>query len=329
MIFIFLFLIIVFFSLEAYCSFRKKSLLEVLHPDWFEDVAVFPEHDFPCKVNCEEYDSTVKKGFETMKMKKIVFGGLCVNIRDQVSNLIKRVQHLGSYFQEYKFVVFENDSTDGTRELLSSYSSVILVPCDEDENCKLKEKGSASIHGAYSPTRMKKMADYRNRLLNYITKNFDTYDCLCIFDLDIEGPVDIRGFAHSFGYYNQWDAISAQGLLGTTPTLGYMIYYDTIAYKDEYLDMNTISKSHAPFIIKKASMYKVGDFPYKVKSGFCGLALYKMNSVMHVDYIPKDGKYICEHVILHDNMIDQGYDNIYINPNMLVLVGAQGTPKSY
>jgi len=294
-----------------------------MRPGWFEDVTKFPEHDFPCRVNCEEYNSTIQIGFETMRTKRIVFGGLCMNSREKVPDILKRIKHLGSYFKEYAFVVFENDSSDGTREELEKYG-VTLVPCHEDSNCKLKQKGAVQ-HGATSEMRMKKMADYRNRLINCISEKYGTYDCVCILDLDIVGPVDVRGFAHSFGSYNQWDCISAQGLNGTTLTCGFPLYYDALAYSNSTLKFSYLNMF---LIFLMATSYKVGDSPYRVNSGFCGLALYKMKALQNADYTPKDGKYICEHVILHKNMIDQGHDKIYINPNMIVLVGAQGDVKN-
>ena len=323
MIVVFLLLVVVLFvCVEQYCRRNKKTLLEHLHPDWYKDVTVFPEYAFPPRVNHTEYKNTIDRGRVQMSNRRVIFAGLCINIESKVPNLLKRLRHLGGFFKDYQCVIFENDSTDNTRQLLMGCDDRIhLVPCEEEPNCKLKQ-AMAITHGMFSTGRIKKMTEYRNRLLEHIKKRFSDYDCVCMIDLDIEGPIDIRGIAHSFGLYNTWDSISAYGLSGSTISLGYASYYDTLAYKDDNFDLG-ISKLHILPILFKTNMYRVGDFPYKVQSGFCGLALYKMNSIRHIDYTPKDDTYVCEHVTLHANMIDNGFDRIFINPNMLVLVGAQ------
>lgn len=318
-------LIFILILVKIYCIKKKKTILELIHPDWFKHATRFPEYAFPCQKNCTRYYDDIKKGFSHVENKKIVFGGLCINIHDKIPDLIKRIEQLGSFFKEYKFVVFENDSTDGTRELLEQYDNVILVPCgtedeEEDKNCKLNEKPAVS-HGSSSSKRMEKMSNYRNRLLKFIIEYFNNYDYVCFMDLDLVGSIDIRGFIHSFGY--QWDCISAQGLHGV---LGIPMYYDTFAYKDENLHVNSGNKMNMTTISIKASRHKVGDLPYKVKSGFGGLAIYQMDSIRNIDYTPKDGNYSqCDHIFLHDNMIDHGFDKIYINPNMLILVGLVGS----
>ena len=323
---IILILLLLFFSIEYQCRRNKKTLLEHLHPEWFRDVTKFPEYAFPCRKNHTLYKNIIEKGFEKMKDTNIIFAGLCINIENKVPNLLKRLNHIGGFFNKYECVVFENDSSDNTRNLLEN-NNIHLVPCKENSQCKLK-KASAVKSGTFSTDRMKKMTDYRNRLLEYINDNFSEYDCVCFLDLDLDGPIDIRGVAHSFGLYNTWDSISAHGLNGMTLTLGIPIYYDILAYKDDQYDINNSKLDLLPILLKTNS-YKVGDFPYKVKSGFCGMAFYKMNVIKNIDYVPKDGNYTCEHVSFHKNMIDGGFDKIYINPNMLVIVGAQGDVEHY
>ena len=69
----------------------------------------------------------------------------------------------------------------------------------------------------------------------------------------------------------------------------------------------------------------------KTTSSFAGMAIYKMEIFRNsnINYIPIDDIYICEHMILSDNMIRNGYDKIYINPNMKILVGVQGDVERY
>lgn len=220
-------------------------MLEILHPEWFDDVRIFPEKAFKCKANCDIYDERVLKGYTVMKNTKIVFSGLCINIADKIQSLIMRMKYIGHFFKDYRVVIFENDSSDG-------------------------------------------------------------------IDLDIKGPISMHGLANSFGFYDEWDTISAYGINGTSLTAGFTFYYDFIAYKDNRYDINNKKMDVIPLILK-TNKYGVGDAPFKVKSGFAGLALYKMYIInAGVDYTPYDGNYVCEHVSFNANIIRAGFKNVYI-----------------
>ena len=252
-----------------------------------------------------------------------------MNIEDKVPNLHKRLEHLGSHFEDYACVIFENDSKDNTRTLLKQMTStnkkIHLLECPEAEDCKLKAKKSIS-NGTASPVRMKMMSAYRNKLIKYIIENFKDYDCVCFLDLDIKGPINIDGVAHSFYFYNAWDSVSAFGITGISLTLGVPVYYDMLAFNDRKLIFNEklLWLNLLPNILKLKD-YKIGDDLIPVKSGFCGLAFYKMDVFLSgVDYTPADGDYKCEHLILHDNMEKKGFDRIFIDPNLVILVGVQG-----
>ena len=316
--------------IEQYCRLYKKPLTELLHPWYFADVTRFPEADFKCASNCERYNTIVQRGYQKMKDISIVFTGLCIDIEAKFPSLKKRFEFLSGFYKDYKIVVFENDSKDNTRALLLEWQrenpNVYILPCPEDPYCKLKNK-SAVTYGMFSPTRMEKMADFRNRLLQAIRERYREADCVCMMDLDLVGPISMDGVAHSFGLYDTWDSISGFGKSGLVTTGGIPIYYDYLAYKDDRFDINKNIMDVVPIFLK-CLKYTKGDMPFKVLSGFAGISFYKMHVInAGVTYTPKDGKYVCEHIILHNNMIDMGFDRIYINPNMLILTGPQG-PKS-
>jgi hypothetical protein len=329
MIIVILLFAIVFVFVEQYCRRKGKSLLEIIHPSWFSRVNEFPYKSFPCKINCPAYERTVKQGYEVMKTKKVVFAGLLQNAMQILPDLVKRFDYIKSFFAECHLVIFENDSKDNTREFITAWAkkspNVHIVICPENIECRLREV-SAVQHGTFTQKRMQKMANFRNRLLYHIREKFSTFDCVAFMDLDIRGPISMDGMAHSFGCYDRWDTISAYGINGIALSAGVPMYYDFIAYKDSNLDMNE-NKLDAIGIGLKTCLLPVGHDLVKVTSAFAGLAFYKMNVIMQCNYTPIDNNYVCEHVIFHQNMIRHGFDRIFINPNMLVLVGLQGDYK--
>lgn len=323
---------LVIFTIEMFCRKHDKTLLELLHPSWFKDVRYFPENDFKCKVDCPNYDVKVEEGYMRMREIRIVFTGLCINIESNVPSLIRRMEYLGQFFKDYRLVIFENDSSDNTRALLQQWTlqnpKIHLVPCEEEPNCRLKHLPAVQT-GTFSASRMEKMAKFRNRTLKYTYQHFYDFDCICVLDLDIRGPISMNGLANSFGYYDLWDTISAFGLNGISLTMGQPVYYDLIAYKSPTIDINQNKLDIIPVLVK-TNRHEVGSTPVNVTSGFAGLALYKMDIIRAgINYIPKDGKYICEHIIFNNNIRDAGFKNIYMNPSMILLVGPQGDIKNY
>ncbi len=321
---------------EQYCRYYEQSLLEILHPEWFENPIKFPsDHvNFMCSKNCKNYWTRVIDGYSVMANKKIVIAGLCINIEKKIPNLNKKLEHIGGFFKDYKCVIFENDSKDNTRtklkELEQKNDNIKIMECSDAPDCKYGAI-SATQHGLISEERMEKMSNYRNKLLDYVKNNYSDYDCVMFMDLDLKGPMDMNGVANSFGYYDIWDTISAFGLNGVSFTSGYPIYYDTLAYNDGTYSVYN-SATDAINIILAMNKKSIGDEPIKVLSGFGGMAIYKMkvfNNRNNINYTPVDGKYVCEHYILHNNMIKNGYDKIYINPNMVLLSGPQGNVDKY
>ncbi len=328
LLFFIVIILVLFFCVERFCRSMDKTLLQVLHPEWFTETSEFPEEKFPPKKNSTLYAERVDKGYKVMKEKKVVIAGLCINIEKKIPKITRRLNNLKKYFKDVEIVTFENDSKDNTRELLKK-AGITLVPCPEDKDCKLKKTNAVS-HGIISDKRMRMMADYRNRLLNYIRTNFSHFDCVIFIDLDIQGPISIDGLAHSFSQYDRWDAVSGYGLSGITLSLGIPVYYDILAYDDGTFKGHTHCFLNALPITLKTMSKKRGDDIFPIKSGFCGLELVKMNVINDptVTYEPKDGKYICEHVIFHNNMRDKHFSNIFIDPNLLLLVGVQGDTKN-
>ena len=140
-----------------------------------------------------------------------------------------------------------------------------------------------------------------------------------IIDSDTRGPFSIEGLAYSFGKNLDWDMMSAYGLNGIVLTAGQLIYYDYLAYLNNF---NTLSELKNAIYINNLNNYD--DF-IPINNAFGGLSIYKMSSIKNVDYTPKDGNYICEHTIFTNNMKDKGFNKFFINPKLIFLVGKQGS----
>ena len=138
--FICIFILIIL--VERFFYYKNKQLIEYVKPHWFYSPTSFPYEDFKCAPSrLDKYTNLVKNGYKLMKNKKIIFGGLCMNIENNITRLKERILQLGSHFSSFKCVIFENDSTDSTRTLLNymcnTHDDFFLVPCPENKNCIL------------------------------------------------------------------------------------------------------------------------------------------------------------------------------------------------
>jgi len=314
-VFVLLFIIIV---LKLFCFFNKKSFHELLSPHDYD--LVFDEIKYMPTKNIEQYNKIVENGYNIMKHKKIVIGGLFQNSSDVFHKFKERMNHLNNYFADVQIVIFENDSLDNSRILLLNWeiiqNNVHIIKCKENNFCLLKQI-SAVNHGMFSENRMSKMSKYRNIVKKYVDDNFNHYDYFMVIDTDSQGGFSLNGLAYSFGINNNWDMISAYGSAGPTYTFGNLIYYDYIAF------LNNVSFDSFKKIIK-VNLLNKNDGLMPVDNAFGGLTIYKMDSIQNVDYTPHDNNYICEHTIFTNNMKRNGYSNFYINPKLIFLVGKQG-----
>jgi hypothetical protein len=79
-------------------------------------LADFPESEFsPADEFRDDFDRRVADGRQKMGQSRVVVCGLCRDVRSALPRTIARIERLGQKFHDYRVVLFENDSQDGTR----------------------------------------------------------------------------------------------------------------------------------------------------------------------------------------------------------------------
>lgn len=332
-------LLLLFLTIQVICYYKNISFYELVKPTHF--ATKFNEANFKCIENCHLYHQQVINGYQNMKNIDCIITGLVKDSENTLPLFIQRITHLQPFFKSLIVVLFENDSSDNTRNILlkweKSNKNVHIIKCNDPSiqhiipsnspQCSLKLTPAIS-DGPFSKSRFSKMVKFRNILLHkskeFVTRPNNTY--LIMIDTDLKGGFSIDGIAHSFGQDTEWDMISSYGLTSIALTLGKTFYYDLMAYKDQ----NTTgipTKLKQMFKVHKTVNNKArGSKLIPVQSSFAGFAIYKHNSIKNTDY---SGDNLCEHINLHDNMRKQGYDKLYINPNMIVLPGLQSFYEKY
>lgn len=283
----------------------------------------------------KQFETLKNLGYKNAKEKKVVFSFLVRNSSYHIKKMRLKIETLGKYFKKYHILIFENDSSDGTRNILKEWEKenknlTILDCCTLGNcNCKLNWK-KATFDGVHSKSRIDKMRMMREYMLNYVKKNFLDWDYSIVMDFDLEGSIFKDGFFTSFSY-NNFDVIFGSGLTSFPFLLKNYMLYDSWAFLSEDDEINEINKEDIlkDFFHQNKILFK---FPIdinlkKTKSGFNGFAIYNISSIKNSSYINNISKSNCEHIDLHLHMIHNGYSNIYFNPCSILFVGQQGEKR--
>lgn len=267
--------------------------------------------------NNNEYIKNVIVGKNIASKSKIVICCLVRNNSDIFEKTKSRLEYIGSYFNEYKIVLFENDSTDNSRELLTGWSisnpNVILLECCDlgSCDCKLKTKTGYG-YGTFSEERLSKMAIYRQQYLNFVNMYFKHFDYMLVVDFDLDGCINVNGLFDSVAK-EDWGAIFCNGRVSLPGSFGLKtVPYDSMAVLFMEDDYNIKSYGLGEIVSRAIKMEYHGykTHFYQVKSAFNGYGLYKIKSLDGCSYISNSNA--CEHINLAKCLYDKG-EKIFIN----------------
>ena len=69
---------------------------------------------FPQEPYINNYIATINNGLSFITNKKILFLGLCRDVADVIETNLEKIVTIGDRFNDYKIILFENDSKDTT-----------------------------------------------------------------------------------------------------------------------------------------------------------------------------------------------------------------------
>ena len=177
--------------------------------------------------------ATVHRGLSYLQSqsKGIVINALARNIKNSIPDLRRNIEGLVPLLgrdTKLSFVVFENDSVDGTREELSRWAeevnptpasnhgssnsndssryNVDLIQCPPpNTNCKLNIIDRNDVYGGKNKTSsgVGKLGDFRQTVLDHIVQNYGTYSHMIVLDVDLGVSVSPLGILHTLGLMSE------------------------------------------------------------------------------------------------------------------------------
>jgi len=261
-------------------------------------------------------------------MNVIIYG----TIRDVEQYFIKsfsNIDLLCAFFNNVYIIIFENDSLDNTRNLLTSWASYSNVKIIKhlilEKNLNIR-----------FPQRAHRLAYCRNQILNYIFENNldKQYQYAIHCDLDDRfWSLDYDSICNCFQYdLNKWDA-----MFPINPNSSYYDYWALrcnetwfkknifcceIENNDNYNEYENHIEELFTFIRNNKNCL------ISVNSAFNGIGIYKLSSLTNCRY---NASYVCnsctgkkigcfednDHIGLHNSMISNNC-KLFINTRMIL-----------
>lgn len=237
-----------------------------------------------------------------IKNEKVLICGVCKNVAPFLDKMKQNIESLGKVFKDYKVIVYENNSTDNTKDLLKRWANINsnIKIISEDLTVDQFQNISKARTFNNKPCRMEVIAYARNQVLKEVYRpEYNDYKYLIMTDLDFRTNWNIESITSSFLKTEPWDVISANGV---SPNMNYFDKYalrsPEIPFGPEVTGQGFWEKD-----VPKHLQYS-GDALIEVMSAFGGFAIYKIDSIRDLYYSG-----------LADETLKKFYVSILDNPN--------------
>ena len=223
------------------------------------------------------------KAKEIMKNINIIIYGTVRDIEEYFTQSFTNIDILATLFNKALVIIFENDSSDKTRNILKAWSSS-NKSSKVSKHIILEDKLIKEI-----PLRATRLAYCRNKILDYIFQNnYDKeYSYAIHCDLDNRfWSIDFNSICNSFQYpLDSWDAMTC-----VNKNKKYYDYWalrvnncwfnkNIFSCEANWPETNFETKTHEFLdILNKTSNL------LKCNSSFNGLGIYKLNSLKNCRY---------------------------------------------
>ena len=266
----------------------------------------------------EEYWSRREHGNDVLHNSKIAVVGLARNCESSLRNNLARAAMLTGGAVDYRLLIVENDSTDGTKDVAKEYCEII----GDKGHAITRDLGRKSRPAEFAGPRTVELAEYRSECQEWVRRNFDEADYVIVIDWDAMGGWIHNGAMTGLSYLaTEQDAYGVASVSLTqhpmktynqqtqevSDTLNWL-HYDCWAlrlnsYWDDY------SSGQGGW--KHSWLPPVGSPPVRVMSAFGGFAIYKAEQFLKGSYSGED----CEHVCFHRSIQETGGGGLYLNPS--------------
>lgn len=253
---------------------------------------------------------------------------VCGIVRDAERGLkvnIPVIDYVCHQFKDYRIVIYENDSEDKSKFLLKQWAGkdekqIHALLNNTDSSKTIPERSNVNCNPFFSKRRIEKMANLRNKYMDYIERQGWRSDFLMVVDMDVARlfPQPILGV---FTHDRDWDVVTAFGYsLSSRLQRRYHDGYALTKIGEENIPQTEKMIYSTSKILGRL---KPNDDWLKVYSAFGGLSIYKFDAIEGLRYrvLPNSDSRVevhCEHFSICKQIHERGYDNIYVVPSLVL-----------
>ena len=266
---------------------------------------------------------------------ELVIGILARDCKKALVSNMQNVELLGSLFKKYHVVVYENDSVDGTKDILRNWAARnanVSIIMEDTDTATIPNKSNQNPFPEKSIYRIGKMVRFRYRLMNVIRERF-LPDYVCFIDIDIEKFYPQTVVEAIKNAPSDWGALFANGAVYmkySNHVQPHFMQYDSYAYIDEGVDplksKNWVVDKDFHLITSARMTWKMRSHQYlSCNSAFNGMGIYRWDLIKEQNYdvlqnqeLEEINVSLCEHVGFNMELIRKGYKN-YIARDMKVV----------
>jgi hypothetical protein len=272
---------------------------------------------FPSEYFTKPTQENIDQGLEICSTSKILFCGIARNVEKTLQRNIDRIHHTAEKFKEYKIFIYENDSTDNTKDILKQNKIEYIAENNVKNHDYIIDIQEGRDNNFFK--RCKFLAKCRNKYLDFAREKCSEYDYICIIDLDIHGW-SYEGFYDSIFRLSSKEiaSVSAYGVLSNFDNSLDIEYSSNLLMYDSFAFRPVNFKGPWTEGLQARCNYLQINTPSLVRSNFGGMAIYKMNLISQFNYDINiiNGYVDSEHIYINDCMSKLGYKHL-INPFLI------------
>ncbi len=228
--------------------------------------------------------------------EKVIICGVCKDIAYRLNDMIGVIEKIGGLFEDYKVIIYENNSSDGTQNILLKWverNPNVSIQSEWLTPDQLKEIViNMNEDGTFFKVDL--IARARNIVLEKVMgSEYDAYPYMIMVDMDFKTPPAPEGIIEVFESEEEWDAVFAYGMSRVNQ------YWDWYAFRDNLEPFGAELIGYDWFAPKTWSL-TTKDPWYPVYSAFGGLGIYKKGSIKGCQYsgiVTKDMETLAKKII--------------------------------
>ncbi len=213
--------------------------------------------------------------------QKVIICGVCKDVASRLPYTITIMEKIGSLFRDYRVVVYENNSSDTTPNILKAWqksngrvyaiSEFLKRPVLERIIVNRLDNGDLFCPEA--------IARARNIVLEVaLSDSYDGFDYIIWMDMDFKLEPDYEAFEEIFTTNKKWDAVFAYGI----DPRG--VHWDWYAFRDELCPIGSELLGNDWWYLPKQLVLTKNNDWYHVYSAFGGCGIYKKASIKGCRY---------------------------------------------